>query len=122
MEEALRVMGTKGTEAVQKPLREAIAKARSQCFLASDGFELDEDVLKRLPADATVVRAMGGALAVLSTLLQREGITTVEEIAKALGIYAVVSAETSPAKGLILGCWAGIVGDLLPGAEELSLH
>lgn len=54
---------------------------------------------------------MGGALTVFATLMARQGIVPLEETANILGIYAVVTAETEPDEGLILGCWAGMLRD-----------
>ena len=58
-----------------------------------------------------MVRAMGGALAVLAGLLEGKGVSTVEETSNVLGIYAVITGETAPDEGLILACWAGMLRD-----------
>jgi hypothetical protein len=73
--------------------------------------EPDEELLRQaaVAADPTIVRAMGGALAVICTVMERHGGTSVEEIAKLLGFYAVVTDETASAEGLILGYWAGVL-------------
>lgn len=69
-------------------------------------------------SDPTLVRSMGGALAVLAGLLEGKGIASVEEISNMLGIYAVVTGETSPDEGLILACWAGTLRDLAQGKAD----
>ena len=78
------------------------------------GDELAEDDAGSRPiaADPALVRAMGGALALFATLLARTGVAPVEEIARLLGIYAVVTGETERDEGLILGCWAAMLRDM----------
>lgn len=66
-------------------------------------------------ADPPMVRAMGGALAILGGLLEGKGLATVEEISNLLGLYAVITGETSPDEGLILACWAGTLRDAAQG-------
>ena len=68
-----------------------------------------------IAADPALVRAIGGALTVFATLMARKGIEPLEETANFLGIYAVLTAETAPAEGRILGCWAGILRDAAQG-------
>ena len=53
--------------------------------------------------------AVGKALALLATLLQREGLGTTEEIAGLLGLLAVSAADTEPLQADILGAWASVV-------------
>lgn len=72
--------------------------------------------LPELASDPALVRSIGAALAVFAMLMQRGGSIPLDEIAQTLGIYAVVSAETSPQEGLILGCW----GAILREAAELG--
>lgn len=63
-------------------------------------------------SDPSLVRAVGGALTVLAGLIEGKGVASVEEIAKLLGIYSVVTGETAPDEGLILACWAGMLQDI----------
>lgn len=65
-----------------------------------------------IAADPTMVRAIGGALAVICTILGREKISSVEEISGILGVYAAKTAEQASAEGLILGYWAAMLRDV----------
>lgn len=69
-------------------------------------------------ADPALVRAMGGALAVFATLMARKGIAPLDEIANLIGIYAVVTGETAPDEGLILGCWGGMLRDAAQALDQ----
>lgn len=75
--------------------------------------ERDDDApkLPELGSDPALVNAIGNAFAVFATLMQRGGPVPLDEMARMLGIYAVVSSETSPQEGLLLGCWAAILRD-----------
>ncbi len=71
--------------------------------------EPDDALLRQaaVAADPSIVRAIGGALAVLGGVLEGKGIASMEEISNLLGIYAVITGETTPDEGLILAFWAG---------------
>lgn len=69
------------------------------------------DPTPQLAADPTLVRAIGGALALFATLIARQGDTSVDEIARLLGIYAIATDETSGDEGLIIACWGAILRD-----------
>jgi hypothetical protein len=75
--------------------------------LANESLSLD-----LLPLDMALVRAMGGALSMIATLLGRQGIVETGEVANLLGIYAVATGETDDAEGKILGCWAAMIRDV----------
>lgn len=80
------------------------------------GDELPDDAAEASPspdlvADPALVRAIGGALAVFATVMQRSDPVPLGEIARLLGIYAVLSSETCQQEGLILGCWGAILRD-----------
>ncbi len=122
MEEALRVLGAEPSEAVAAPLRKAISEGRCLIPPRPENPEVDDDHLPPQPLDAPLVRAMGGALGIVATILQRGGLTSAEEFGKILGIYGVVSAETCAEEGLILGCWAGMVDQLAPKSGERAAH
>ena len=62
--------------------------------------------------DAPLVRAMGGALSMFATLLARQGIVEMGEVANLLGIYAVATSEVDNEEGMILGCWAAMIRDV----------
>jgi hypothetical protein len=103
--------------------REGVAAAHLQAALdaaervspMTSGDELDDttDLSDRAPpaADPALVRAIGGALAVIATLIARRGDTSLEEIANLLGIYAVVTDETSAEEGQFIGCWGAMLRD-----------
>lgn len=65
-----------------------------------------------IAADPSLIRAMGGALAMFTAILARNKIVSFGEAADLLGVYAVTTAETSDEEGLILGCWASMLRDL----------
>src|SRR3546814_8817250 len=77
----------------------------------------DPDPL-RITADPALVRAIGGALTVFATLIARKGIESLQETAKLLGIYEVLTDEIAPDEALILGCWAGMLRDAAGRWEE----
>lgn len=68
--------------------------------------------LDLLTVDKTLVRAMGGALALFATLLSRQGVVSSAEVGDLLGIFAFVTGEEDRTEGLILGCWAAMIRDL----------
>jgi hypothetical protein len=53
-----------------------------------------------------VVRAHGDWLALLATILEREGIVSGDELARLLTEFAAVTAADRPAEGRILAIWA----------------
>lgn len=75
-----------------------------------------------IAADPTMVRAVGGALAVICTLLGREKISSVEEISSILGVYAAKTAEQASAEGLILGYWAAMLRDVGEALGQEDTH
>lgn len=79
--------------------------------------EPDEALLRQaaVAAEPSIVRAMGGALTVIATLMERRGDTTVEEISDVLGIYATITGETAGDEGLILAFWAATLRDAAQG-------
>lgn len=120
LEEALRLLIA--AETVAAPLRESIEKAHGLLKSSPAHFENEDDAWSPPPLDAALVRAMGGALGILATLLQRGGLTTVEDFGNMLGIYALVSGENSAEEADILGCWAGIIGQISQKRIEDSAH
>lgn len=95
---------------------EATAAAHLQ--MASDTLaratpvEPDERVLShRGDGDPSIVRAMGGALAIIAALMERRGPTSVAEISDMLATYAAVTAETASDEGLIPAYWAATLRD-----------
>lgn len=71
-----------------------------------------------LAAEPTLVRAIGGALAIFATLLARQGGTSVDEISHLLGIYALATQETSADEGLIIASWGAILRDVAEGQRQ----
>lgn len=100
---------------------EAMASAHLQAALDAlagvEPVEPDEGMLRQaaVAADPTLVRAMGGALAVIGTLMERPGSTSVQEISDMLGIYGAITAETANDEGLILSYWAATLRDVAQG-------
>lgn len=120
MEEALRLLVAADT--VAEPLQEAIGNARRLLKPSMAGLENEDYARLPPPLNAALVRAMGGALGILATLLQRGGLTTVEDFGNMLGVYAVVSGENSADEGDILGCWAGIIDQVSKKGIEDTAH
>lgn len=79
--------------------------------------EPDEGLLRQaaLAADPAIVRAMGGALAIIGTLMERKGPISVGEISDMLGIYGAITAEAASDEGLILSYWAATLRDVAQG-------
>lgn len=102
---------------------EATAAAHLQTALdilaEANPAEPDDEVMRTaaVAAHPAIVRAIGGALVVLSSLMERQGTVSAEEFSRILGTYAVVTDETARDEGLILGYWAGILRDF---AQSLS--
>lgn len=65
-----------------------------------------------LVADPALVSAIGGALAIIATVLARQGATTVEELANLFGLYAVAGRDVASEESLLLGCWGGILREV----------
>jgi hypothetical protein len=61
--------------------------------------------------DMTIVRAQGAVLALVGTLLEREGIVPLGEFGRLLGLLAVITAETDKAQGDVLAVWAALASD-----------
>jgi hypothetical protein len=72
--------------------------------------------------EQALVRATGGAILVIATMLQREGLLSVQELAGKLGIYGAISAETSREEGLMLSCWAGMLSDIAGDLPTFQKH
>lgn len=63
--------------------------------------------------DRPLVAAHGKLVALLASILQGAGVTTTEEFARLLSVYAAVVSETEPAEGEILSLWAETVDEML---------
>lgn len=58
----------------------------------------------------------------IATLLPREGLLSVEELAGKLGIYGAISAKTNEEEGLMIGCWAGMLSDIAGDLPQFRKH
>jgi hypothetical protein len=54
---------------------------------------------------------MGGALALVATLIARGGAVSLDEFSRLMSIYAVATSETADDEGMVLAYWAGMVSD-----------
>jgi hypothetical protein len=61
--------------------------------------------------DMSVVRAQGVALALVGTLLEREGILPSGEFGRLLGLLAAITAETDRVQGDTLAIWAALASN-----------
>lgn len=114
MREAISMLDQAGEDRAAVHLQMAIDVAERVPPMKR-GDELPEDEIDTSPpqfrADPALVRAVGGALAVLATLMGRQGGASIGEVADLLGIYAAVTDETSPKEGLLIAYWAGMLRD-----------
>ncbi|RYL98441.1 hypothetical protein EWH08_17450 [Sphingobium indicum] len=55
---------------------------------------------------------MGGALALVGTLIARGGDVPMDEFSRLLGIYAAATSESDNDEGMVLAYWAGMVRDV----------
>jgi hypothetical protein len=58
----------------------------------------------------------------VATLLQREGRLWMKELGGELGIYGVISAETSREEGLILAVWSGMLSGMAVDLPKFHTH
>jgi len=66
----------------------------------------------KLRCHIPLIRAMGGALALVATLIARGGDVPLDEFSRLLGIYAVATSESDNDEGMVLAYWAGMVRDV----------
>lgn len=69
-------------------------------------------------SDLVLVKAVGGALAMLATFMSRRGVAPLDEIASALGVYAVISSESCGPEGAVIACWAQMLRDAAEAQSE----
>lgn len=74
------------------------------------------------PADPVLIRAMGGALALLGTVIGKGEATSLSELSRLLGIYAAATHETSPDEGLVLACWGAMLRDVADAQQGGEGH
>lgn len=114
MRDALTLLDEAGESSAARNLQMALDMAE-RVPIMKPGDELPEDdppVSPEMAAEPALVRAIGGALAVIATLMARKDIASVKEVAQLLGIYAVATTETSPDEGTIIACWGAILREV----------
>ncbi|WP_157084639.1 hypothetical protein [Sphingomonas pituitosa] len=116
MREAIAMLDEAGEDRAAIHLQAAIDTAERKAPL-KPGEEIADETSAvpprtDLPADPALVRAMGGALAVIASVMARQGDVSLDEIANLLGIYAAATHETSANEGLIIACWGAILRDV----------
>lgn len=73
--------------------------------------------------DDVLVRAHGDWIALLATVLEREGVVSRDELARLLAEFAAVTAADRPAEGRILAHWASSLQGAADDRANLpSLH
>lgn len=77
----------------------------------------DDDPVMIPPHDPVLVRAMGGAMTILGTVLARSDLVELDELGRLFGLFATVSARHDPAMGTIVAGWGGMI---LSAAQELD--
>jgi hypothetical protein len=76
-----------------------------------------------LPDFEALVRAHGDWLAFLATILQREGIVSNDELARALSEFASLTVIDRPEEGRILAFWAAYLQDTSVALRDIpSVH
>jgi hypothetical protein len=73
---------------------------------------MDDGGESRLRSHIPVIRAMGGALALVATMIGRGGDVSLDEFSRLLGIYAVATSESANDEGMVLAYWASMVRDV----------
>lgn len=109
MEEAKGLLTDAGALPAATYLEYAIA-----CVdLAGDGGgEIDDgEPFMVGPRDPVLVRAIGGAFAIVGTILARSDVVPLDELARLFGIFATVSADEDPGAGTIIAAWGGMMLD-----------
>lgn len=64
----------------------------------------------------------GGAILMVAILLQKEGLLWMKKLGGELGIYGVISAETSREEGLILAAWSGMLSGMAGDLPKFHTH
>ena len=83
----------------------------------------DRGELNRSAEFEALVRAQGDWLALLATILEREGIIAGDELARVLREFAELTAADRPTEGHILSLWAAHLHDAALAFRDLqSLH
>lgn len=112
MAEALHLLDDVGLDVPAGHLKLALDMARK---VSSEDEEPEADILVM---DPRAVRALGGAFAVIGTVLARSNIVPMRELADILAIYAATTSESDPPQGLLIACWAGILKEAADYSEK----
>lgn len=119
MREAMRHLSSTDHAQALLHLERAIDTAERPPSSDPDALDASED---EPPFDRSLARAIGGALAVIGTLLNKTGSVPIREFADALGVYSVVSAEHDRREGIYLGAWAAMLRELADERPQPGGH
>ena len=72
--------------------------------------------------NAALVRATGGALTMFAALMASKNLTTLDEAAKLLGIYATSTSREDQLEGMILGRWAATMMEVAKGPKPGTVN
>jgi hypothetical protein len=114
MQEALRLLDEAGESKAALHLQWAhdITARVPLTEKVDHDFGGNAELSRPLPFDKSLVRAIGGAFAVIGTIMARDTGTSVKELAKAMGIYAAVTGGTDPDEGLLIAAWAAMLHEV----------
>ncbi|TAJ74161.1 MAG: hypothetical protein EPO45_17335 [Sphingobium sp.] len=123
MREAMTLLDQAGEDLAMARLQAVLDTVERISPMRPPGEELPGDMAAGWPdcdrpVDPVLVRAIGGALSVIATVMARQGGTSLEEIARLLGIYAVVNHETATEEGMVIGCWGAMLLDVVEAHRE----
>ncbi|MBB4087541.1 hypothetical protein [Sphingomonas carotinifaciens] len=114
IEEALLVLADAGVMPAATHLNAALA-----CIGAVPDAQSGRDAdCPTIGPDPILVRAIGGALAVVGTVLARDDLLPLAELGSLLGQFASVTEHHDPAVGLILANWSGMILDAAAEMER----
>lgn len=110
MLDALTLLDDAGEFVAAAHLEQAIASLDDPASHSGAGERAMPELV--VPKDPTMARALGGALAVIGTVLHRSGVVDIDELARLLGIFATVTGENDPASGTLIAGWGGMMLEL----------
>lgn len=61
--------------------------------------------------DPALVRAIGGVLAIIGTVLARSDVVPLGELARLFELYAAISTDDDPDVGAIVVAWSGMIAN-----------
>lgn len=68
--------------------------------------------------DRALIIAHGKLVAMIARLLEASGVTTTDEFARLLAVFASTVSETEPTEGEILALWAATVRASQPSSKQ----